>query len=152
MGKSGRQDFFNHGAQVWGVMNHHSPSQQARVLVVEDDPVTAEIASAYLAQSGLDVLRAASGEAALDILRSRHVDWLVTDIKLPGTIDGWVVAAEFHLTHPTRPVLYMTAAAAPSSAQAHGSVFLRKPCHPSLILEQLRRLQANHDPSMERRP
>ncbi len=117
----------------------------ARVLVVEDDPVTAEIASTYLAQSGLSVLRADTGEAALDTLRRQDVDWLVTDIKLPGTIDGWVVAAEFHLTHPTRPVLYMTAAAAPSNARAHGSVFLRKPCHPSLILDELRRLQAHHD-------
>ncbi|MBV9077701.1 MAG: response regulator [Methylobacteriaceae bacterium] len=115
-------------------------SEDVTVLLVEDDPITRELFEMAFASAGYAVLSAESGEAALALMArpSGRVDWLVTDIRLPGVVDGWIVGAEFHLTHPLRPVLYVTADAAPSLAQAANSVFLRKPCDPREVVAALR--------------
>jgi len=91
---------------------------KTRILVVEDEPVTREIVTRYLQGAGFDTLSALSGEEALEILRSNGpaIDWLLTDINLPGCIDGWIVGAEFHLSYPLRPVVYASAFA-PRSAE-----------------------------------
>ena len=57
-------------------------------------------------------------EAALTMLRERgsEIDWLFTDITLPGLIDGWEVAAAYRGFHPRRPVIYASTAARSLSA------------------------------------
>jgi CheY-like chemotaxis protein len=102
------------------------------ILIVEDDAITRAILARYFKAAGLKVYATESGEEALTILRAHGpaIDWLFTDIRLPGAISGWIVGAEFNLNHPLRPVIYATASAERVSAQAVGSVFIRKPYSP----------------------
>jgi two-component system, OmpR family, response regulator len=73
--------------------------------------------------------------------RAPTIDWLFTDIRLPGCIDGWRVADEFRLTHPFRPVVYATAyAPGETRPQLHGSLIFRKPYRPAEIVAAFRRL------------
>jgi len=112
------------------------------VLVVEDDLVTREIVIRYLDQAGFITYAATTGEEALAILRREgpRIDWLFTDIVLPGVIDGWIVGAEFHLSYPLRPVVYATATAERSRSQAFGSLFVLKPYSPASIVALFRKL------------
>src|SRR5215204_2112451 len=89
------------------------------ILIVEDEEITRTITVRYFEVAGLLVHAAESGEEALAILRSHGagIDWLFTDICLPGVISGWIVGAEFNLNHPLRPVIYATASADQASAQ-----------------------------------
>ena len=116
------------------------------ILVVEDEPVVRDVLVAELQDVGYNVIAADAGEEALAILqdRTRDVDWLFTDIRLPGVIDGWRVADEFRLTHPFRPVVYATAYA-PEQArqQLQGSYFFLKPYRPAQIVAAFRRLSAD---------
>ncbi|CAO3426385.1 PAS domain S-box protein [Azospirillum doebereinerae] len=65
----------------------------ARVLLVEDDPVVAPVIMAALEDLGYRVIRAASGEEALHRLkRGEAVDLLFTDVVMPGEIDGVALA------------------------------------------------------------
>jgi CheY-like chemotaxis protein len=107
------------------------------VLVVEDEPIVRTMLSGYLRKAGFAVLTAETGEAALQTMRARtsRIDWLYTDIKLPGAIDGWVVGAEFHLDHPSRPIVYATASAPPSRAQTAQSLLIRKPFDPQIVVD-----------------
>ena len=75
------------------------------VLVVEDNETLLETITAVFEKQGLSVLSATTGEDALALLRERGaaVDWLFTDVRLPGGIDGWRVAEEFRFAHPFRP-------------------------------------------------
>jgi CheY-like chemotaxis protein len=58
---------------------------------------------------GYAVLTAADGPDALRILRSdAHVDLLVTDVGLPGPINGRHVADAGRETRPDLPVLFIT--------------------------------------------
>jgi len=58
------------------------------VLVVEDSNTSRDVTSHFLQQGGFRVLEAEDGQDALHILRSRHVDLILTDIMMPN-LDGW---------------------------------------------------------------
>jgi two-component system, OmpR family, response regulator len=104
------------------------------ILVVEDEPVTRHIVTRYLESAGFRVVAAESGEDALSRIRQEGsaIDWLLTDINLPGVIDGWVVGAEFHLNYPLRPVIYASAGGQ-RPAPCAGGVFVPKPYSPAMI-------------------
>ena len=58
------------------------------VLVVEDSNTSRDVTSHFVQQGGFRVLEAEDGEDALNILRNRHVDLILTDIMMPN-LDGW---------------------------------------------------------------
>jgi CheY-like chemotaxis protein len=112
------------------------------ILIVEDEEITRTIVVRYFEAAGLKVHAAETGAEALAILRTygREIDWLFTDIQLPGEISGWIVGAEFNLNHPLRPVIYATASARHASSQAAGSVFIQKPYSPRDVFAVFREL------------
>lgn len=64
-----------------------------RVLVVEDDPLVRELVVEALREEGYEVIHAAKGEQALAWCKRRIADVLVTDIRLPGAVDGWTASS-----------------------------------------------------------
>lgn len=92
---------------------------RARILVVDDDPMTRSMLSRYLARSGAQVSLAARATEALARLESKPVDLLVTDLEMPDESGLWLLErAKAH--DPDLPVLLMmgvdqrrTVAAAP---------------------------------------
>jgi len=63
------------------------------VLVVEDSGSSRDITSHFLQQGGFRVLEASDGADALDIMKKRHVDLVLTDIMMPN-MDGWALYRE----------------------------------------------------------
>ncbi|MBV1838673.1 ATP-binding protein [Acetobacter estunensis] len=65
-----------------------------RALVVEDDPAIRDIVATILGLGGYRVTEAADGEAAFDLVEDagNSYDLLVTDIQLPGLLDGFRLA------------------------------------------------------------
>ncbi len=61
------------------------------VLVVDDEPRIAEIATDYLRRAGFEAIVAGDGVRALEAVRGRHPDLVVLDIGLPK-LDGYAVA------------------------------------------------------------
>jgi two-component system sensor histidine kinase ChiS len=62
-------------------------TEERTALIVDDEPDFIESLEWQLKKRGYEVFSAASGDAALDILRSEGVDILVADIRMPG-MDG----------------------------------------------------------------
>jgi len=58
------------------------------ILIVEDSNTSRDITSHFLQQGGFRVLEAEDGADALNILKARHVDLILTDIMMPN-MDGW---------------------------------------------------------------
>ena len=110
-------------------------------LIVEDEwLLRMELADA-LAAAGWGVLEAGSGEAAVDaIARGAHMDFLVTDIRLPGPLDGWAVADVFRARHPESAVIYLSANPDLAARRAARSLFLGKPCDMAALLAACDRL------------
>jgi CheY-like chemotaxis protein len=115
------------------------------ILVVEDEAMVRDVLVTELEEVGYKVVAVDTGERALSILQDRkqEIDWLFTDIRLPGLVDGWRVADEFRLNHPHRPVVYATGYSAEEPRQLHGSFFFRKPYRPAQIVAAFHRLKAD---------
>jgi CheY-like chemotaxis protein len=60
---------------------------QALIVVVEDDPDTREAFAEFLRGEGFEVVEAANGHAALDLVSAARPDAVVTDLRMPR-MDG----------------------------------------------------------------
>jgi CheY-like chemotaxis protein len=79
------------------------------VLVAEDDPDVRTLAVALLSGLGYQVMEAATAAAALELLGpTPGINLLLTDVMLPGGMNGRELAAEVELRAPGIPVLYMS--------------------------------------------
>lgn len=78
------------------------------VLLVEDNTAMGETAEAFFGLLGHRVIRATSGEEALELAASRRrPDLLVTDVVMPG-IDGRTLRDELHRRWPDLPCLFVS--------------------------------------------
>jgi DNA-binding response OmpR family regulator len=80
---------------------------QDLVLVVEDDPRTAELIATYLEREGFRALTTGDGERGLELIRSQAPHLVILDIMLPG-MDGWDICREMRRFTDT-PVIMLTA-------------------------------------------
>lgn len=79
------------------------------LLLVEDDDDFRMVMSETLVDEGFEVIEARTGDEAVDRLRHlKKLDLLVTDIQIPGCLDGNGVATEAKHQHPGLPVVYIS--------------------------------------------
>jgi PAS domain S-box-containing protein len=106
------------------------PTVVGSVLLVEDDDEVATLVTEMLQELGYRVTRAASAESALGALANeRHVDLVLSDIMMPGSMNGLGLARELKLRRPGLPVLLTSgyAGAVIDGAQDENIGVLRKP-------------------------
>ena len=82
-----------------------------KILVVDDVPQNLAAIEAVLARPGLELLKARSGEEALELLLVHHVALALMDVRMPG-MDGFELAELMRGAERTRdvPIIFMTAA------------------------------------------
>ena len=79
------------------------------VLVVDDEPSVRLFVSDVLGGLGCTVIEAADSQAGLQLLSSdTRIDLLVTDVGLPGGIDGLQMASSSRQIRKALPVIFMT--------------------------------------------
>ena len=80
-----------------------------RILLVDDDAAVRTVMRRVLAQAGLSVTEAGSGDqAALLLDQPGGFDILVTDVQMPGARDGLSLATDWRARAPGRPLLFVT--------------------------------------------
>ncbi len=77
------------------------------ILVIEDDPNTANLVVLYLKNEGFTALQANDGEAGLALARRHRPDLVVLDLMLPN-VDGWEVCRRLRKESEV-PVIMLTA-------------------------------------------
>jgi two-component system response regulator AdeR len=82
---------------------------EQRVLVVEDEPMVAEVVERYLRRDGYNVRTVQDGKAALEAHESFRPDLVVLDVMLPE-VDGMEVCRRIRARSQT-PVIILTARA-----------------------------------------
>jgi PAS domain S-box-containing protein len=79
------------------------------VLVIDDEPTVRMLMSDVLSEAGYAVLEAQDGPSGMRILQSQaRIDLLITDVGLPGGMNGRQVADAARLTRPGLKVLFVT--------------------------------------------
>jgi CheY-like chemotaxis protein len=79
-----------------------------RILLVDDEPSLRITLAANLELDGFEVVEAASGEAALELLQSTPFDLMLSDIRMTG-ISGAELFQRAKESHPQMPIVLMTA-------------------------------------------
>ncbi len=101
-----------------------------RLLIVEDEDTLCHSLQRVLLREGYEVDRAASAEDAIDLLRFRPYDLIITDIILPG-ISGIELLTKYKKSNPGQKVMVITAYASLTTAveaiKAGACDFLMKP-------------------------
>ena len=79
------------------------------VLVVDDEPTVRMLIAEVLEDLGYTAIEAGDGPAGLKVLRSNvRIDLLVTDVGLPGGMNGRQVADQARVARPELKVLFIT--------------------------------------------
>ena len=100
-----------------GLAPHYPPRKAimtAAILIVEDDVLANEHLEFILQQAGYEVLSATSADEAAELLEDREdVQLLVTDINLPGNMNGLKLAAAVKIRRPEINIIIVTGYSAP---------------------------------------
>ena len=83
-----------------------------------------------------------TGERAFLLLREwrSRIDWLCTNVILPGLVDGWILGDEFQSCQPARPTIYASHRRAALAHSGSDRVYIRHPISPIDLLLTLERL------------
>ena len=114
----------------------------ATILVVENEAIILMELADWLAGVGLTVLTAFSADEAVDLLDTHpEVGLLMTDVSMPGSMDGLALA---HLTHESWPLVKIVVTSGRMDQREDelpaGSVFVPKPLERPRLWRVLSRL------------
>jgi two-component system OmpR family response regulator len=91
-------------------------SGSVRILVIDDDESIRDFTHTALAAAGYDVVEAADGATALDLLGSLRPDVILLDMLMPG-MDGWAFARSYHQTPGPHALIIVVTAARDAGAR-----------------------------------
>ncbi len=111
------------------------------VLIVEDEPDLMDVAASLFSSMGYDVLTAAGGGEALEVLSRRNVDILFSDVMMPG-MNGVELAAWARRHHPALKIMLASGYPLPALRRQHDELgefaFVNKPYRLSDLARSLR--------------
>lgn len=114
----------------------------SRILIVDDDPHIRELVAHFLQLEGLDVVEAADGLEALQIVEETQVDLVILDIMMPN-MDGWELCRELR-DRRELPLLMLTAKAETSQIVKGFSLgtddYVIKPFDPLVLVVRVKAL------------
>jgi adenylate cyclase len=127
-------------------------SDEGKILVVDDIPENLRLLEAVLVPRGYEVLTAASGREALDVVASARPDLLLLDVVMPG-MDGYAVCRTLRDDEETAvlPVIMVTSsmgAEKTKAIEAGADDFIPKPLNHHELLTRVRsllRIKRYHD-------
>lgn len=122
-----------------------SSAQQAgaRILLVDDDPLIAELVVDMLGLDGYDVETAPDGMTALEKLEGQRYDLIVTDLHMPK-LDGSGFYRELlqRQAHPSKKIIFLTGTTGGTEEHRFireaGLPVLLKPFNMSQLMEMVR--------------
>ncbi|HWG79221.1 MAG TPA: response regulator [Stellaceae bacterium] len=105
---------------------------RATILIVDDEATLRSVFSDMMTRQGYRCITAANAVDALQIIESNllELDMLVTDVRMPGALDGVALASKLREYQPEVAVLVITGypeSAAMKEAKARGYRVLEKP-------------------------
>jgi CheY-like chemotaxis protein len=115
------------------------------VLVIDDDPMSLQVAAMLLKHHGARVHTATNGKEALDSVRTLRPRFIISDLSMP-VMDGWALVEELKRDRAlaTIPTIALTAHAMIGDRErainAGFHNYLTKPLTPATFMRDLVRL------------
>jgi CheY-like chemotaxis protein len=114
-----------------------------RVLIVEDEPDLMDVAASLFTSMGYEVVTAASGQEAIDVMEQSDIDILFTDVVMPNGMNGIELASFTREHYPRTKIMLASGYPLPALKQRHGVdlnefAFVNKPYRLSDLARTLR--------------
>lgn len=115
---------------------------KSSILIVDDEPVTRKSLSDILRLEGFMVMAVPNGQAAVEHVRTHHIDLMVVDLRMPG-MDGLEVVQVVNQIAPDTEIILLTAFASTETAiqalrlRIHD--YLQKPAPPAQIIASVKK-------------
>lgn len=118
--------------------------QREAVLVVEDESLIRMCIATELADAGFEVFEARDADAAIAILETNlNIRLVFTDIDMPGSMDGLMLAAAVRNRWPPVKIIVTSGHVAMNDADMpDGQRFFAKPYDGSLVAGAIREMIA----------
>jgi two-component system chemotaxis response regulator CheY len=116
----------------------------ASILVVEDDPLARNLICWFLRKEEYEVAEAGDGAEALELLKARRFDLVISDFVMPK-LDGLKLVEHLHAVSPRTPVIFTTGYLSRDSGQKilQGmAAFIQKPIDFELLRDSVKRAVA----------
>ena len=115
------------------------------ILIVDDDAGIRDTMHEFIGMSGYEAMAASSAEEALEILKTREADVVISDISLPGMSGNEAVAAlRTNADFTDKPIIALSANAMKSDIQAGldagFDAYLTKPLDITLLMKELEKV------------
>jgi two-component system response regulator VanR len=129
----------------------------ANILIVEDSPTQTKLLRRVLEENEYTVDSATNGAQALDCVRSKRPDLVITDIVMPE-MDGFALCKKLKSDEDLKaiPVILFTSLSDPEDVikglQAGADNFLTKPCEDDFLLERIQHIFTNRELRKTQRP
>jgi two-component system, response regulator PdtaR len=113
------------------------------ILLVEDEPLVRTVQVDILREAGFWVLEAQDADEAFELLRKREdVSFVLTDVDMPGSIDGFEFARLVAQGWPAVGVLVVSGKTAPGPGDLPPSAaFAAKPLTASTLVRKINELR-----------
>jgi CheY-like chemotaxis protein len=110
------------------------------ILTVEDEPLVSQFLGWVLEDAGYEVVATANADDAIEVLESRSdIRLVITDINMPGSMDGLKLAAAVKGRWPPIKIIVSTGMGKPKDEDMPPhSQFLSKPHVPDRVLAAVR--------------
>jgi CheY-like chemotaxis protein len=119
----------------------HAVQAGPSVLVVEDEVMVRALIAETLRDAGCAVTEAATADEAVRALKAAAVpDVMITDVKLPGRLNGVELAACIRRSQPRMKVIVTSGHAAAENARYVADAFLAKPFELKQLVRQVQSL------------
>lgn len=117
-------------------------SNAPTILLVEDEPLIRLLSNDTLTDAGFHVMEAGNADEALIMLQAKpQVAAIVTDVRMPGAIDGFGLAHLVANRWPHMGIVVSSAHVLPGEGDLpDGSEFLPKPYQLSLLIAAVRKV------------
>jgi CheY-like chemotaxis protein len=121
------------------------PGEGEVVLVIDDEPTIRMLVADLLTEAGYAAIEAADGPAGLKVLESNaRIDLLITDVGLPGGMNGRQVADAARVSRPNLKVLFITGyaenAVIGQGQLSDGMFIMTKPFQMDLLAHRVREI------------
>jgi len=119
-----------------------------RVLVVDDEERIRQVICELLKDAGLEVIEAASGDEGWTLMQDNaDIDLLLTDVRMPGTMNGFDLVAAALAHRPALRTIVMSGYAGESIGRPmQADLFLQKPFTLVSILSKIEHLLFRSQP------
>ena len=113
------------------------------ILFVEDDMVARRNIALFLRLSGYEVYEAESGESAVNLLMRTKFDVVISDLNLPGQLNGLDILRRLRETRQNIDAVLITASGSDEikdQASSLGAVYMEKPIQLEELNSTIRRI------------